>query len=195
MTPPNLSTTLAIPPAGVFGAKPGGVRAAFAGAFFLAIYLFAFSAPGQTINVNESIAHFCEQHLGQKVGSGECASLASQALHQVGLKRKFKDSPGQGDYVWGKLVLVLTGTGSDPAVEGQTNAIARGDIIQFRDALFRRGRHTVHCGHHTAVVDAVYNDGSSVTILQENFNGKQFVTAMNLDLLDLKSGWIRVYQP
>jgi hypothetical protein len=145
--------------------------------------------------LNRSIVQFCEEHLGQKVGTGSCFALANQALHQAGATRRFRDSPGQGDYVWGELVFYLEATGADPKTSGSLESVVPGDIIQFRDCHFQRKGGFANFGHHTAVIREVNKDGLEWKILQENFGGKRFVTALTLRPRDLKKGWIRVYQP
>lgn len=163
--------------------------------FFLLIGLSAFSLFGQETNPNKQIVYFCKQHLGQQVGDGECFALASHAFREAGLTRPLEQNPGKGDFVWGKLVLYLQGTGSEPVAEGQMAKIAAGDIIQFRDAAFKKKKRSERFEHHTAVVEEVSNKGNDVKLLQQNYGGKKFVTELNLHLPDLKTGWIRIYQP
>ena len=66
--------------------------------------------------------------------------------------------------------------------------IADGDIIQFRDAVFKKKKRSEHFEHHTAIVEEVGNNGSDIKLLQQNYAGKKFVTELNLHLPDLKVG-------
>lgn len=158
--------------------------------------LCALSLVGQETNLNARIVQFCQSHLGQQVGDGECYSLAKQAFKDAGLAGgRQSENPNHGDFVWGNLVLYLQGTGADPAAQGKLETIVPGDVIQFRDAVFKRKKRSEHFMHHTAVIVAVSENGREIKLLQQNFGGKKFVTELNLHLPDLKSGWIRVYQP
>ena len=72
------------------------------------------SVPAQDPSLNQKIVQFCEAHIGQKVGDGECFALASHAFHEAGATRHFADSPNKGDYVWGTLIVQVAG-GADSA--------------------------------------------------------------------------------
>ena len=159
------------------------------------ICICSWSLFGQHISPNVQIVDFCKQHLGQQVGDGECFALASHAFRAAGLTRPSEQTPNHGDFVWGKLVLYLQGNGSESAAEGTMANIMPGDVIQFRDAVFKKKKHSEHFKHHTAVVEEVANGGNDMKLLQQNYAGKKFVTELELHLPDMKSGWIRVYQP
>jgi hypothetical protein len=139
------------------------------------------------------VVQFCEDHLGQKVGNGECSTLAEEALHAGGFKGISGNKPEKGDYVWGHLVYTLD-AGTSPTAEGKLEDIEPGDVIQFRDAFFKSKGRTLSFGHHTAVVRSVESDRQTLVILQQNFAGKT-VKEGKLHLPSLKKGWIRVYQP
>src|SRR5881394_705365 len=74
----------------------------------------------------EKIVAFCRLHKGEKVGDGECSSLADHALSESGGKGRTKEEPNKGDYVWGEPVYVE----AVPA-EGKRSDIRPGDIIQI----------------------------------------------------------------
>src|ERR1700727_616597 len=95
--------------------------------------LGSVTAIAQNATLNEKIMRFCEDHRGQKVGDGECFALANDALHAAGGTRRFKDSPGKGDYVWGELIFTGQPGGSLDGAE----KILPCDIIQFRDTVFK----------------------------------------------------------
>src|SRR5687768_10005145 len=62
----------------------------------------------QTPTINEKVAAYLDAHLGQRVGGGECAHAATEALRAAGARFiRPADAPKPGDYVWGSLVKVL----------------------------------------------------------------------------------------
>ncbi|MGD0656232.1 MAG: CHAP domain-containing protein, partial [Thermoguttaceae bacterium] len=150
---------------------------------------------GQESTLNHKIVQFCEKNLGQTVGDGDCFDLASHALRQAGATRHFADNPNKGDHVWGELILLMEATDSETKSVGKAEKIIPGNIIQFRDAFFKRKGRPWTFKHHTAVVRQVDDNGRNLTILQQNIGGKKFVTEATIHLNDLKTGWIRVYQP
>jgi hypothetical protein len=154
-----------------------------------------FSLAAQELSLNQKIVRFCEERIGQKVGDGECFALASQALREAGATRRFADSPNKGDYVWGTLILQVAAGESGPVFSGHAENIAPGDILQIRDAFFKRKKAFEKFGHHTAVVWRASGGGRDLEILQENFGGKKLVTKGTVHLDDLKKGWVRVYRP
>jgi hypothetical protein len=172
------------------------------GALILAGAL-AIAVPGRTAapDLGEKIVAFCEQHKGEMVGNGECATLAGQALKAAGAKSRGPDAPDKGDYVWGELVLTLEHDTTGAKVSGKRDAVRPGDVIQFRDAKFAgkkpggKGTYTMTFPHHTAVVRAVEAGGSAIHIYQQNVGGKKVVLEATLRLNDLTQGWIRVYHP
>ena len=143
---------------------------------------------------NDRVVEFSEQHLGQKVGNGECTTLASQALDYAGFKGSSGNFPNHGDYVWGRLVFMIEGTETQPTEQGKIEWIKPGDIVQFRNVLFQSKRGFVKDAHHTAVVKSVDGDKQVLTVLHQNFSGKK-VTENKFDLKNLKKGWLRVYEP
>src|SRR5262249_5554899 len=94
----------------------------------------------QPPTTNDKIVKFCKDHLGKKVGEGECTSLAEAALKHAGAKPRtaFKDSPNRGDYVWGEPVYALEiKEDSQKETKVPKMSIQPGDVIQFRDARFK----------------------------------------------------------
>ncbi len=145
---------------------------------------------------------FCKAKLCKTVGDGECTGLVTEALVAAGAKtsRDFKDSPNEGDYVWGEPVYrleVKAGQRTEEAAKGRK--VRPGDVVQFRDAKFAGrtagGFYTTSSPHHTAVVVGVQNGGRTLVVLHQNSNGKRVVTQQAYHLADLKEGWVRVYRP
>ena len=129
--------------------------------------------------------------------------LASEALKAAGAGGRGPDSPNDGDYVWGELVLVWeAGTAGPKASKGKLADLRPGDILQYRDVKFegpqrdgRRGRYSATAPHHTSVVARTEGQGQVWHIYQQNSNGKRFVTEATLYPADLSKGWIRAYRP
>lgn len=161
--------------------------------------LFAPSARAES--PNEKLVKFCQANLGQKVGGGECADLANNALLAAGAKpqRAYPDAPKEGDYVWGKLVASVEVTKGGRKVEGKLADAQAGDIIQYRDAAFKgnlQGRkYTSKATHHTAVLMAIAANGRDLKVCEQNRSGKKIVSIAEVRLGDLKEGWVRIYQP
>jgi len=149
----------------------------------------------------EKVLAFCEQHKGEQVGNGECATLAGQALKAAGAKGRGKDDPNGGDYNWGDLIFTIKAEAGGPKGEGKRTDIRPGDVIQFRDAKFfgkrpnGKGTYSQSAPHHTAIVQQVDDSGSVVKILHQNFGGKKVVHETTLRLNDLQEGWLRFYRP
>jgi hypothetical protein len=154
-------------------------------------------------SVNDKVVKFCKAKLGKEVGNGECTGLVEAALAAAGAQtsRDFKDSPNDGDYVWGEQVYLLAvkdGKRTEEAAKGQK--VKPGDVVQFRDAKFA-GRlaagafYTTTSPHHTAVVVGVQNGGRTLVVLHQNVNGKKAVSQQSYNLADLREGWVRAYRP
>jgi hypothetical protein len=156
-------------------------------------------APSTT---NDKIVKFCKDHLGKKVGGGECTHLAEAALKHAGAKLRtaFKECPNRGDYVWGELVYALESKeNTQKEMKVPRMSIQPGDVIQLRDAQFKgrnlRGqRYEMTYPHHTAIVLAL-KENNVITVLEQNVNGMRKVMKSTYQLADLKTGWIRVYRP
>jgi len=146
----------------------------------------------------EKILTFCTQHKGEKVGDGECSSLADNALKDAGAKGRSAEKPNKGDYVWGEPVYTQVTGEAKP--QGKLTDIKPGDIIQFRDVKLAGKEangwtYTMSFGHHTAVVAAVENGGATIRIFHQNYGGKRVVMDGVLHPADLKEGWLRFYRP
>ena len=110
---------------------------------------------------------FAREHLGAKVGDGQCTSLVSEALQEAGARGLRRGEDVALDYEWGEPV-------DKPA------DVLPGDVLQFRDAGFvsrrrvRVGRsvgiyhETRTFPHHTAIVEEVRKGGKEIVILHQN---------------------------
>jgi hypothetical protein len=147
-------------------------------------------------NLGEKVLAFCEQRIGRKVGDGECATLAAEALAAAGAMRMGRDFPNPGDYVWGRQVALLEA--GRKGVTGSLDKVKPGDIIQFRDARFEGvnrnggGTYWMTATHHTAVVVTV---GKQTLIVCHQNWGKKIVKKDTLYPADLRKGWLRFYRP
>jgi hypothetical protein len=162
-------------------------------------------AADDAARLGERVVAFCKQHKGEVVGNGECSSLAEAALEAAGAKQRGPRDPNggdvglNGDYVWGKLVLVLESDGRNIKATGQIKDVRPGDIIQFRDAQLAGvrgdGRYIMTATHHTAVVSGVQSNGMVLKIYQQNYNGRRVVMADRFRLTDLHQGRLRIFHP
>src|SRR5882672_5968666 len=157
------------------------------------------AAPAPQQNLGEKVVAFCQEHKGQQVGDGECATLANHALRAAGAKGRGPDLPGKGDYTWGTQIFYIEGQENTPKSEGKAFDIKPGDIIQLRDVKFKGrrpgGTYSMTFPHHTAIVAGVEEGGQVVHIFHQNFGGKKTVMNATYKLADLKEGWLRFYRP
>jgi hypothetical protein len=146
--------------------------------------------------LGEKVVKFCKENKGKMVGDGECGTLAQAAIREAGGKRvdEFAESPGPGDYAWGELVFVLEVQDGKRKREPADAKAKPGDVIQFRDAAFRKGGGIAIFPHHTAIVAEVKANGDLVVYEQNNL-GKKEVTQGTLSPGAMAAGWIRVYRP
>ena len=129
---------------------------------------------GPISELQRDVVNFAADNIGQRVGRGECWDLADQALRAAGAE------PPRG-YTFGTPV---------PLTE-----IQPGDILQFTAARFDEPGYWTIMGmpNHTAVVHAVGD--TRAFILQQNFDGKRYVTTYDLNLNNLTSGQIEAFRP
>jgi len=126
------------------------------------------SGSGASADVVLRVVGFARRHRGDRVGNGECFTLADRALSGAGARSAadYGTVTPDADYVWGTSVSL-----------GDLQA---GDIIQMRDYRYDRevavnnpdGSGSTDTSfeerpHHTAIVETVNGDGS-VTVLEQN---------------------------
>jgi hypothetical protein len=117
-----------------------------------------------------------------------CAAFVSEDLTSVGAK-SFTDFPGNFstlDYVWGNLVVQHNAGGP----LSDFNAVQPGDIIQFTNVVTPNLTAT----QHTAVVEQNLGNGKFL-LLDQNDNGRLYVTENTFDLSDMTSGYVKIYSP
>ena len=157
------------------------------------VALTAHAAAADTPTLGDKVVAYCKAHLDEKVGNGECAGLAAQALSAAGARRRAgPDFPHEGDYVWGKQVYLIESSPAGPKETGKLSNVRPGDIMQYRDVRFgEKGGFK----HHTAVVAEVFPEKGTIKVYQQNVGGKRFVTEGEPRLNHLAEGWIRIYRP
>jgi len=152
--------------------------------------LWASDAP-----LGEGIVAFARSRLGQKVGDGECTSLAVQALRHCHAQRP---DPVRGD--WGDEVKAL-------------RDIQPGDILQFENAVFVKQQvrddgailtQTTSYPHHTAIVARVRKRGPRpvLVILHQNAGvaggdpkAQKVVTEWTLEMATKRGGTVTAFRP
>lgn len=167
----------------------------------LAFSLLIFFAPASLFAANgigDAMVLHLESRIGTRLGGGECAHMATEALRVSG--GEFfpadlgPDSPGRGDYVWGDLVTTISISSKVWRDSNPTISVEPGDIIQFGSAKIGGLSFPTK---HTAVVRTVNSAVAArpATILHQNFGGNRTVQSATIDLTKLTAGWVRIYRP
>jgi hypothetical protein len=138
--------------------------------------------------INDQVLEFARSKLGQKVGDGQCSSLAAEALRHAG------GAPRRGEHgVWGDELKSLVDT-------------KPGDVIQFDDVEFvhREFREdgamltqVISFPHHTAIIARVRKRGTKpiLVILHQNVGGSQIVQEWTINIAHKSRGTVKVYRP
>ncbi|MPY91461.1 MAG: hypothetical protein GEU99_26575 [Luteitalea sp.] len=129
-------------------------------------------SPKQTqASMADRIVSFPRQRVGQRVGDGECFTLADRALRSAGARSAADHGTvtPNADYVWGTRVGLAD--------------IRPGDVIQFRNYVYEREIDITNPDgsgptdtavqerpHHTAIVERVEGNGA-ITVLEQNHPG------------------------
>jgi hypothetical protein len=150
---------------------------------------------GLDIPLGDEIVAYARSKLGQKVGNGECTSLAVDALRQCHARRP---DPVLG--IWGDEVKSL-------------RDLQPGDILQFENAVFVRQSQradgavltlTYNYGHHTAIVARVRKRGPKpvLVILHQNAgvaggeeDERKVVCEWTLEMATKRAGSVKAYRP
>ncbi|HUQ68850.1 MAG TPA: hypothetical protein VM165_04965 [Planctomycetaceae bacterium] len=155
------------------------------------------SLPAQA-DIGSSMVTFLQGKVNTRVGGGECAHLATEALRANG--GEFvpadlgADSPAAGDSMWGTLVTVISYANNTRTDSNPANACLPGDVIQY-GAGTKIGTAT-YSARHTSVVSVVNATTKRPTsVYQQNFGGVRTVKTATIDVTNLTAGWIRIYRP
>lgn len=161
----------------------------------VAVWLAALPSVGADRDLpplNAAVVRFCEEHAGEKVGDGECSTLAEEALSAAGAKVPRDFGPGGDEPVWGRPVERL-----DDALPG--------DVLQFRDVKIvvqapSGVRSMRFFPHHTAIV-ARNRGGGRLDLYEQNVaaagadarRGK--MRRRETDFRGMVEGTLRIYRP
>ena len=154
----------------------------------------SLTAEAQTIG--NSMVTFLNGKLNTRLGGGECAHMATEALRACG--GEFyqpdigADSPATGDYVWGTLVTTISIVNKVRTDSTPTSACLSGDIIQYGSGT-KIG--TASYARHTSVVQTVNTSNRPTAVFQQNFGSVRTVKVATIDVTKLTAGWIRIYRP
>ena len=157
----------------------------------------ASSLPAEAQTIGSSMVTFLNGKLSTRLGGGECAHMATEAL-RVGGGEFYAtdlgaDSPATGDYVWGTLVTTISFS-TVWADSNPTSACLVGDVIQY-GAGTKIGTAT-YTARHTSVVQTVNTTKNRPTaVYQQNFGSVRTVKSATIDVTQLTAGWIRIYRP
>ncbi len=161
----------------------------------LPILLVALWGPAPKPTLGDEIVAYARSKLGEKVGNGECTSLAQAALCNCNARRP---DPVQG--IWGDEIKHL-------------RDLQPGDILQFENAVFVKqhlrgdgGLWTVTSKypHHTAIVAQVRKRGPKpvLMILHQNAGPDgsddkelKVVREWILEMATQRGGTVKAYRP
>lgn len=155
-------------------------------------------AEAQTWTGGGALVTFLNGKLSTRLGGGECAHMATEALRACGgefvAADLGADSPATGDYVWGTLLTTIS-YGTAWTDSAPTAACLPGDIIQF--GIGTKIGTTTYAVRHTAVVQTVNTATASrpTAVFQQNFGGVRTVKTATIAVTTLTAGWIRIYRP
>jgi hypothetical protein len=134
--------------------------------------------------------------LGYRKGGDEtCTDLVVAAFLYAGALVPYNGNLSVAtDYVWSQLkALTVTGTGGNGSprmLYGQFAAVRHGDILQFNNAVIDGAKSV----QHSAIIEA--NLGSGLfRVLEQNNNGRHYVTRGFYNLSHLTAGTVNAYHP
>ena len=166
-------------------------------ALVMTVMSFSPTCHGQTLN--SKVATFLAGKVGVRVGGGECAHAASEALRVAGAEFTNTDlgadSPTAGDYVWGTLVKSISIVNGRWTDSKPTTKLLAGDIIQYRNTKFVYPSSTSTATQHTSIVATVNAAGNASFVYEQNFSGIRSMRKNSIDLTKLVSGYLRIYRP
>ena len=152
------------------------------------------------------VLEFAESKIGQRVGDGECWTLAERALEDAGANTSndLQKVVAGGNYIWGDEI---TASSAQP-----------GDIVQFRDGFSNvktvrkpdgseKDSGFVASPNHTAIVKKIVTTGRTMTLIGQNlpvgestiemdFHFKSFSYTEGANTIDIKTrGIAKFYRP
>jgi hypothetical protein len=153
-----------------------------AGLFSLAACFPIAPAQAAPESLNARVLDFAKGKLDQKVGNGECWTLAFEALKSA--QARLPGQGGYGIYVFGRAVALAK--------------IIPGDVLQFEKARFKEsspdgGKYTYDFPQHTAIVHEV--KGRKITLIHQNVNNVKRVVLTTINLDSRQGGSVKAYRP
>jgi len=139
--------------------------------------------------------------MGQQVGDGECWTLAAEALKAIAAEEHARGAEPcmtSQSVIHGSVIYsYLPPKPCEPPGGVKAVGVARGDIIQFLSAHFKRkdGRGESWAGapDHTAIVTHVERDGL-LRVVESNSGGVKLVKEGKYDFSELVNGEIRIFR-
>ncbi len=144
--------------------------------------------------LQQDLLDFATNNVGKQVGSGQCADLIAKALDAINAKPygTWADSPSAGDYVWGKRVATFTR-------DDETPKLTPGTILQMRDVkLVTKSGYatfTFTAQQHTLIIESFNAETGEAKVIEQNSQGRTYVTRDTLNFKGIKSGTIWAYSP
>ncbi len=148
------------------------------------------SASNQSVSLGQKMYNFLSSRVGARVGGGECADIAVEALRVAGADFTRTERQGTQDYVWtSNRVARLTNGRQLAGYKFQV-----GDVIQYNNATFSAGGSS-KLAHHTQVVAAVDAKGRITKVFEQNWNHIRKVQLNPIiDLTKLTGGSVSIYR-
>lgn len=163
------------------------------------ILLLTVSSECAAQTLNSKLSTFLAGKVGTRIGGGECAHAATEALRAAGAEFVSadlgKDSPSPGDYVWGTLLKTVSYSAGRLTDSAPATKLQPGDIIQYRNAKFVYPTYWTSTFQHTSIVATVNTLGRPTFVYEQNFNGIRTLRKNSIDLMKLTSGYLRIYRP
>jgi hypothetical protein len=148
-------------------------------------------APATT---NDRMVAFLASKVGERIGGGECAHVASEALRVSGARFIRRPDIVPGDYVWGNLVKVVSNTNGVVRDSAPSIRVRPGDILQYHNVRIQSGGWTMWTSQHTSVVATVDALGRPTSVYEQNVNGDRNLRVSTINLSQLQSGRISIYR-
>ena len=138
--------------------------------------------------LNEQVVEYARSKLGQKVGDGQCSTLAAQALRHAGARIRRGDGGTWGDELKSFL-------------DAKPGDIVQFENVEFSYTYFREDgamitqKHSF--AHHTAVITRVRKRATKpiLVVLHQNVGGVQIVEEWTMNMAHKKRGTVKVYRP